>query len=467
MKALGRFTLLLNLGLAIVPAHGQIFIGATEVDTTTVIQDLNVPWEVIYGPDDMLWVTERRGTVSHIHPTTGAKQTLLDLSTTGTNVVFQSNEAGMLGMALHPDFPTTSKAYVVYNYQSGGKRFEKISGFDYNGTALVNEQVLLDSILGYPTHDGSRILFLPDHTLLMTTGDVRNDTLGQYLPSVNGKTLRMTTTGAIPSDNPFPGSHIYTYGHRNAQGLFRASNGLVYSSEHGEFTDDEINILESGRNYGWPNVEGYCNTAPEIAFCTANNVREPIWAWSPTIAPAGICVYENSAIPEWNGKILCTVLKGKNLLALEMNGAQDSIVNEISYFNNWWGRLRDVCVAPNGDVYLATNGPSWGLSSAFSHRIVKISPVAPPPVTTEIGELAAPSPLRTYVDVSTGRMNFRTKTVSEAGTYSVFNSLGNLVSQGSFTEGHGEIPNAEWSSGLYIIQIDGTARYRPGKILLQ
>src|SRR5205085_11356996 len=147
-----------------------------------------------------------------------------------------------------------------------------------------DEQILFDSIPFAPVHDGSRLLITPDRKLLVSTGDAARGTLSQDHRSPNGKILRMNLDGSVPPDNPwasapYPANYFWTTGHRNPQGLVLAANGLLYSSEHGPSNDDEVNIIERGRNYGWPNVQGYCNDSTELQidtnerkFCADSNV---------------------------------------------------------------------------------------------------------------------------------------------------------------------------------------------------
>jgi hypothetical protein len=188
----------------------------------------------------------------------------------------------------------------------------------------------------------------------MSTGDATNTSLPQDLNSNAGKILRFDFNGSVPNNNPIPGSYIYSWGHRNPQGLYYANNKL-YSSEHGPATDDEINIITKGGNYGWPNVHGYCNTTAEITFCNDSNVIEPIFAWTPTVATAGICYYDHPSIPEWQGSILLATLKASKLIGLQLNNSKDSVTNTSDYFINQYGRLRDVETNQWGEVFIATN----------------------------------------------------------------------------------------------------------------
>ncbi len=245
-------------------------VGNTTLTATDLVSGISLPWEILWGPDDFLWVTSRVGTVYRIDPETGATSTILNKTVTNNG----SGEPGMLGMAMHPQWSTNPKVFIVYTSGSTWSGTEYLSVFDWNGSTLVNEQVLL-TLPAAGIHNGSRLLVLPDNTLLMTTGDVGDGgASSQNLNSLNGKVLRLNLDGSVPADNPTPGSYVYSYGHRNPQGLALGPNGVIYSSEHGQSNDDEVNIIEPGRNYGWPNVEGMCNTSSENSYCAANNVRE-------------------------------------------------------------------------------------------------------------------------------------------------------------------------------------------------
>ena len=158
---------------------------------------------------------------------------------------------------------------------------------------------------------------------------------------------------------------MYSYGHRNPQGLALGPGGIIYSSEHGQSNDDEVNIIEPGRNYGWPNVQGLCNTSSENSYCAANNVREPIDSFSPCAAVNGLTWYNHPAIPEWQNCLLLSVMGGfalndKRLSVLSMSEDGMSVTGETQWFASYGQRIRDVAVNPyTGAVYLAFNGPSY------------------------------------------------------------------------------------------------------------
>lgn len=361
-------------------AQTTITIGATQVQVDTIATGLDIPWEVIYASDNSLWVTERKGLVSKIEIATGNKEVLLDL----TSMVVQQAESGLLGMALHPDFETTPEVFLAYTFGTNFNIRERIVKYTYQNNALVNEVILIDEIPGNSTHNGCRLFFLPDNTLLASTGDAQVQTLPQDTSSLNGKMLRLNTDGTIPSDNPFPNSYVYSFGHRNVQGICALPNGDILVSEHGASTDDEVQILESGANYGWPNVEGFCSTPNEINFCNANNVVEPLLAYTPTIAPSDMIFYQNNNFPEWNNRVLLTILKDKEIRALQFSADFSQITSDNVYLENTYERLRDIALGANGTIFLASSGQSWSNTDPNTHFIVRLSPPPPTDDTTSI-----------------------------------------------------------------------------------
>jgi glucose/arabinose dehydrogenase len=360
LKAILPFFAVLMLGI-VGQAQPTITVGSTTLTENVVATGLQIPWEILWGPDDHIWITEKRGQILRLNPSNGNYTTILNHQSS----VSSGSERGMLGMTLHPDFVNTPKVYVVYTYSSGGIK-ERLSSFDWNSVTeqLTNEVILVNNIPGGNIHDGSRLLITADNKILMSTGDVGSSGNSQNMNSDNGKFLRINLNGSIPADNPNPSSYVYSYGHRNAQGLCHGPNGLIYSSEHGQSNSDEFNIIEEGRNYGWPNVEGACNTGSEITFCNTNNVREPLAEFSPCAAVNGVEYYDHPAIPEWQNSVLMAVLGGfalsdSRLSVLHMSVDGLSITSQDEYFDNY-GRLRDVCTNPyTGSVYFATNGPSY------------------------------------------------------------------------------------------------------------
>ncbi len=447
----------------------SVQLDSTELSVNTVIDGIDIPWEITWGPDDYIWMTERFGRISRVNPETGDQQVLLDLSSD----VYVFQEAGMLGMALHPDFETTPDIFVVYNYVNGNDILERLVRYTYDGSVLVDPEIILDNIEGFNTHNGSRLLFLPDGTLLMTTGDAQALSLPLDQSSLVGKTLRMNPDGSVPDDNPIPGSLVWSYGHRNAQGLCLGPNDIIYSSEHGPTTDDELNILEVANNYGWPEVEGFCDSPPEQGYCDDNEVNEPLVAWTPTIAPSDIIWYNHPSIPELQDQLLMTVLKEQQLISFQFNESGTEVTEQTALFTEEFGRLRDICVGPDGTIYLATNGDSWQNSDPFTHSIVSLkneSYVEPEPVdTTTVGldnslnsniELF-PNPAKDILNIQTGSINVdHVRIFSFAGKEIMSFQLSSALITNS-------INIEELSTGIYFVNISSKDKVYTEKLLVK
>lgn len=332
--------------------------GGSNTDSIkTILSGLNYPWEILWGKDNHIWMTERGGKISKIDPATGA----IVFSATIPEVV-SNNEGGMLGMVQHPDFLNNGLFYVAYNYNSGGNYLEKLVQMKFENGGLQTVSTLIQNIPASSIHNGSRLWISNDATpfIFMTTGDAANQPNAQNISSVSGKVLRFNLNGTIPADNPYAGSPVWSFGHRNQQGLVVA-NGKMYASEHGPNIEDEVNIIEKNRNYGWPTVNGPCNQPAEITFCNANNVKEPIWSsGSSTIAVCGMDYYNSSLIPAWQNSLLMCTLKDASLRVLTLNNAGLSVVDQQTFFKNKFGRLRDICVSPAGKVYLCTSNGGNG-----------------------------------------------------------------------------------------------------------
>lgn len=318
-------------------------------NTRVVVQDLRYPWEILWGPDNMIWMTEREGRISRVDPSTGNVTPVATISE-----VRAQGEGGLLGMALHPGFPATPHVFIAYNYDASGGYREKIVRYTYDGATLTQPVTILQNIQAAGIHNGCRLVITPDLKLWITTGDAASQSLPQNRSSLNGKVLRLNLDGSIPTDNPIPGSPVWSFGHRNAQGLVFA-NGIMYSSEHGAVTDDEVNIIEKGRNYGWPAVEGLCNEPDERNFCNSEDVQEPLRSWTPTEAVCGLDYYDKALIPQWSNSLLMCTLKGSKLIQLRLSADRRRITTSYEFFDGRFGRLRDICISPQGKVYICTS----------------------------------------------------------------------------------------------------------------
>lgn len=430
----------------LVPGKAQITIGSTQVDTTTIVSNLDTPWEILWGSDNHIWITERQGKVSRLNPESGELTELINISQ-----VYEEGESGLLGMALHPDFSNNPSVFLAYNYLESGSIKERVVKYSYSEGKLHSPLTLLEGIGGAGNHNGSRLVIDSELKLYMSTGDAANTSTSQNQNSLSGKILRMNLDGSIPADNPISDSYIWSWGHRNPQGLVISPTGIMYSSEHGPSSDDELNIIEKGRNYGWPNVKGFCDEITENPFCTENNVFEPIAAWTPTLAVAGTDFYPYSAIPEWQNSVLVTSLKAGRMTVLKLSEDGRSVVQEESFFNGWFGRLRDICISPDGRVFLAvSNRDNRGTLRAGDDRIVQIAVLS-----SAIKNLRSLSPiLSVYPNPLSGNeLNIEYASSSEAELI-IYNQVGAELGRTSLSPTENRInltlPDAP---GVYIIKM--------------
>ena len=320
-----------------------------EITSKVLAADLQFPWEILWGPDEMIWMTERNGRISRVNPATGAVTPLATI-----DEVDSRGEGGMLGMVLYPTASQPTHVYVAYSYDKAGTYTNKIVRYEYLNEAVSNPFVIMDNLQAAGIHNGCRMAISQDEKLFITMGDAADQSTPQDLSSRNGKVLRVNLDGTIPTDNPDPASPVWSIGHRNAQGLVFV-NDILFSSEHGPDSDDEINIITKGANYGWPDVRGDCNNASEQSFCDANDVTEPLINWTPTIAVCGIDYYDSDSIPQWKNSLLMCTLKGSTLYQLKLGGNQQSVDSVAKFLEGEYGRLRDVCVAPDGRVFVCTS----------------------------------------------------------------------------------------------------------------
>lgn len=365
---------LLLIILLAISANAPLFAQQVALKTRIVTSELRVPWELVWGPDNMIWLTELNGGISRVNPTTGEK--IVVLATLPDR--FQLYESGLLGMVLHPQFAEMPFVYIAYTYLESPDIKVKIVRYRYDGSTLVEPKILIGDIQGSGVHNGCRLAFGPDNMLYITTGDGGTPPDAQIVHERNGKVLRTDFDGNIPSDNPRAGSYVWSWGHRNAQGLAFGPNGILYSSEHGATTDDELNIVMKGRNYGWPRVEGLCNAPNELAYCTDSNIVEPIGTpWTPTLAVAALAYYANDLIPEWKDHLLMCAMKAQMLVVMTLSADRTKVIGEERFFKNVFGRLRSMCVSPDGRVFIgSTNRDTYGNPGQFpgSDWIIEISP---------------------------------------------------------------------------------------------
>ncbi len=347
-----------------------------EITKRVIAENMQVPWEMRWGNDNHLWISGIDGMIFRINPESGTRDTLL--SQVPNLVRYPTNEPGLLGFDILTKNNTTS-LFAAYTFE--GKNFSiflRIIRFTYdkNVNKLIEPRIILDSIPGGYSHVGCRVKCHADSILLLTIGDGgRLDNIpSQNLQSYAGKTLRIMIDGTIPHDNPFPQSAIWTWGHRNHQGLCITPNNIVYSTEHGTQGDDELNLLKKGGNYGWPFVEGFCDSPTEEEFCRDSQVIEPKLAFTPTLAIAGIEYYDGKKFPEWKNSLLVASLRSPFFSVFPLDPNQDSVLGWRKYTIET-SRLRSVCVSPDGRIFLGkSQGDHYGTKNNKDNAIIEILP---------------------------------------------------------------------------------------------
>lgn len=326
----------------------------------TPVTALDVPWSMAFAPDGRLFLTERAGRVRILNVATMTAELALTLDD-----VFTQGEAGLLGIALDPEFSQNRQVYLYYTAAAGGGAVNRVVRFREAGSRLTDRVTLLDGIPAASIHDGGRLRFGPDRLLYITTGDAANTNLAQDLASYAGKILRLNTDGTTPRDNPFS-SPLFSYGHRNPQGLdWHPTTGELWASEHGNSGNDEVNTIRAGVNYGWPRIEG---------GATMPGMQAPAAFFSPSIAPSGASFYRGSRFPQFADDLFVATLRGTHLLRLRVDAA-GSVTSQERLLEGRFGRLRDVQAGPDGALYLLTNNRDGrGNPTAADDRLLRMVP---------------------------------------------------------------------------------------------
>lgn len=306
---------------------------------------LEHPWSIAVAGDGALWVTERPGRLSRIDPATGDKVRI-----DGLPDIRVQSESGLMGLALDPDFAQNGNAYLCYSTGSMINAGNRLSRFTIKDHEIGGEQVLIDDLPGARWHNGCRVEISPDGFLYASMGDATDAEDAQKSDQLGGKIFRLNRDGSVPADNPDAGSPVWSIGHRNPQGLaFRPEDGSLWSTEHGPNTQDEINRIEKGGNYGWPRCKGTeaCASLENYQAAKAEFTRDD------TIAISDLIFYQGEAFPEWQGDILFVTLKTGRLYRVDLDG--DAVSSHEILIDGDFGRLRDIAESPDGSLYLATD----------------------------------------------------------------------------------------------------------------
>jgi len=298
-----------------------------------IAEQLQTPWS-IEKSDTALFVTERPGNIVMITEDVVERQQVLL-----KKQLSAAPEAGLLGFVLAPDFTTTNIAYSYYTYEEGSAQFNRVVTLILIDNKWQETDLLIDRIQSGTYHHGGRLKIGPDSKLYVTVGDATQPSLAQDLDALEGKILRLNLDGSIPNDNPFPRSYVYSYGHRNPQGLAWATDGTMYASEHGNAANDEINIIEKGKNYGWPLMEG---TDKQQHLVTPLFTSGSTNTW----APSGITVVDD--------QLYAAALRGTAVLTFDVNmKKQDVLLSE-------FGRIRDVFMDDSYLYFISNNTDGRG-----------------------------------------------------------------------------------------------------------
>ena len=344
-----------------------------EINVEIVLDNLKNPWEIEFAPDGKIFFTERDGKLWVID-----NESILQL--VAEFPASNTSEGGLLGLELDPDFENNQFLYLYQTYMDIPTHQNKVVRYTVNNNQLTDELILIDNIPGAIWHDGGRIKFGPDEMLYITTGDATNANLSQDPASVAGKILRINSDGTIPNDNPF-NSPVFSYGHRNPQGLAWNENGILVSSEHGPsgergYAHDEINVIERGKNYGWPIIVGDSN---DMVY-----TNPILHSGDITWAPSGLLYYNSDKISEWKGKFLVATLRGEHVMVLDLDLENDLVNSAEKIFQGDYGRIRNLVQGPDGDVFMLT-------SNGNNDKILQISTLETVPLSVETSELPSTS----------------------------------------------------------------------------
>lgn len=356
--------------------------GAGEIETSqltqssfrveTVIPNLQVVWSIVWAPDGRMLFTERPGRVRVYENGKLRPEPLFTVPD-----VEPRGESGLMSIALHPQFAANHLLYLSYAYNSDGQRV-KVVRYRETGQTLTDPKVIIDNIPAAQFHAGCRLRFGPDGKLYITTGDATNRELAQKLDSIAGKILRLNDDGTAPKDNPFVGQQnarpeIWAYGSRNSQGIdFQPGTNLLWETEHGPSGfdgpggGDEVNIIERGKNYGWPVIHHRATQA---------GMESPILEYTPACAPGSGMFYRGSQFPQFKGNFFFGCLRGERIIRVVTNGRQ--VVSQENLIEGKYGRIREIAEGPDGNIYFSTsNRDGRGSPASDDDRILRLVPTS-------------------------------------------------------------------------------------------
>jgi glucose/arabinose dehydrogenase len=338
----------------------------------TVIPNLQVVWSIVWAPDGRMIFTERPGRVRVYENGKLRAEPLFTVPD-----VESKGESGLMSVALHPQFAANHWLYLSYAYNTGGQ-FVRVVRYRETPAGLTDRKVIIENIPAAQFHAGCRLRFGPDGKLYITTGDATDRELAQKLDSIAGKILRLNDDGTVPSDNPFVGQpnarpEIWAYGVRNPQGIdFQPGTNLLWETEHGPSGfdgpggGDEVNIIERGKNYGWPVIHHRQ---------THGGMESPVLEYTPACAPASGMFYRGSVFPQFKGNFFFGCLRGERIIRVVANGR--TVASQENLLEGKYGRIRDIAEGPDGLIYFSTsNRDGRGQPAADDDRILRLVPIS-------------------------------------------------------------------------------------------
>lgn len=348
------------------PANGTTKLKATNIEfpceIEVIAENLYIPWAITISDEGVLYFTERSGQIRMIKDNILHPQPLI----TFRPPFISEGEGGLMGIVLDPNYSQNHYMYVMHTYAEGNRIYNRVVRLVEQDNKAFVDKILIDRIPGGRIHNGGRLKIGLDQKLYITTGDAGYAPFAQDLSSTAGKILRIELDGSIPEDNPFFNSPIYSYGHRNPQGLAWNQNNVLYASEHGQTGHDELNLIQPGDNYGWPLVQGEEDS-------TEIRVQKPlVHSGMNTWAPSGITFVNRGW---WQGKLLVTSLRGEVLLAISLTEDGMGVEKVDSLLQNKYGRLREVIQAKDGSIFLSTsNLDGRGSPNITDDKIIRLIP---------------------------------------------------------------------------------------------